>query len=85
VILLEAELKYGKKWVEIKKKLEGRSENSIKNRYNILYKGYLDKNKMSTIEDVNEALEALTKDKGDDNGWARILIEEKKRKCSIRM
>jgi hypothetical protein len=83
VILLEAELKYGKKWVEIKKKLKGRSENSIKNRYNTLYKKYLDKNKIPNVEDVNEALQAVTKDKVDGREWVRTLIEQKKSKCIV--
>lgn len=84
MVLLESELKYGKRWVEIKKKLKGRSENSIKNRYNTLYKRYLDENKTIAGGDVNDALEAAIKeDKSDEKEWIRILLEQKKNRCII--
>eukprot|EP00826_Nyctotherus_ovalis_P059973 TRINITY_DN8386_c0_g4_i1.p1 TRINITY_DN8386_c0_g4~~TRINITY_DN8386_c0_g4_i1.p1 ORF type:complete len:211 (+),score=48.26 TRINITY_DN8386_c0_g4_i1:514-1146(+) len=80
VILLEEALEHGNRWVEIRKKLKGRSENSIKNRYNTLYKRYLDKHKMATIADINEALEAATKEKGDERAWIKVLLEQMRNK-----
>lgn len=78
--LLKEALEHGNRWVEIRKKLKGRSENSIKNRYNTLYKRHLDKRKMATVADVNEALEAAIKEKGDDRAWIRVLLEQRKNK-----
>eukprot|EP00826_Nyctotherus_ovalis_P006490 TRINITY_DN1154_c0_g1_i30.p1 TRINITY_DN1154_c0_g1~~TRINITY_DN1154_c0_g1_i30.p1 ORF type:complete len:331 (+),score=74.69 TRINITY_DN1154_c0_g1_i30:479-1471(+) len=80
IILLEGKLDYGNKWVELRKKLKGRSENSIKNRYNTLYKHYFNKNKVVTVDNVNGALEAAIKEKTDDREWIKILLEQKKNK-----
>lgn len=79
-MLLEGQLDCGNRWVELRKKLKGRSENAIKNRYNTLYKRYLNQNRAVTIDSVNGALEAAIKEKSDDREWIRILLEQKKNK-----
>jgi hypothetical protein len=38
IIILEKRLKIGNKWSEIVKELQGRTENNVKNRFNMLYK-----------------------------------------------
>lgn len=80
IILLHAQLDCGNKWVEIAKRLKGRGENSIKNRYNTLHKKYLDENRTVTIENINTALEAMTKNKYEDSNWINKLLEQKQKK-----
>lgn len=79
IILLQAQLDYGNKWVEIMKKLKGRSENSIKNRYNTLYKKFLDENELIAVADVNCALEAVMKEKNEARNWIKKALEQKRR------
>ncbi len=81
--MLESQLDCGNKWSEIAKRLKGRSENSVKNRYNMLYKKYKDENKVVHLDDVMGALETVTDGKKDDKEWIKKLIEEKKKKCMI--
>ena len=38
LIILEKRLNIGNKWSEIIKDMEGRTENNVKNRYNMMYK-----------------------------------------------
>jgi hypothetical protein len=42
IIILEKRLKIGNKWSEIVKELQGRTENNVKNRFNMLYKSMKD-------------------------------------------
>ncbi len=76
MVLLEAHIKAGNKWKDIAKFLPGRSENSIKNRYNTLSKRYRDRTSKTTLGDVNQALQAVTGAKKDDSAWAEKLIRE---------
>ena len=38
LIILEKRLKIGNKWSEIIKEMQGRTENNVKNRFNMMYK-----------------------------------------------
>ena len=38
LIILEKRLNIGNKWSEIIKDMEGRTENNVKNRFNMMYK-----------------------------------------------
>jgi len=42
IIILEKRLKIGNKWSEIVKELQGRTENNVKNRFNMLFKSMKD-------------------------------------------
>lgn len=78
VKLLETQLECGNRWSEIAKRLPGRSENAVKNRFNILYKKYREDVKYT--EDVQEALNSVSVVKANETDWIRKLIEEKKKK-----
>jgi hypothetical protein len=43
---LEKRLKIGNKWSEIIKEMPGRTENNVKNRFNMMYKTVKDKHLM---------------------------------------
>lgn len=77
IILLQAQLDFGNKWNQISMKLSGRSENSVKNRFNILYKKYGIKHKTLDARDVSEALNAVNEEKKADTDWIHKLIEDK--------
>eukprot|EP01022_Parablepharisma_sp_SALTPOND_P008452 TRINITY_DN136044_c1_g1_i1.p1 TRINITY_DN136044_c1_g1~~TRINITY_DN136044_c1_g1_i1.p1 ORF type:complete len:380 (-),score=22.89 TRINITY_DN136044_c1_g1_i1:272-1411(-) len=79
IILLKAHLKDKNKWREIAKRLKGRSENAVKNRFNILYKKYRDVGDAQKVDDVAQALEAVTKEKNEDNEWVYRTISEKEK------
>jgi myb proto-oncogene protein len=38
ILLLETRLSLGNKWSEIRKRLPGRTENNVKNRFNMMFK-----------------------------------------------
>jgi hypothetical protein len=38
ILLLETRLSLGNKWSEIRKRLPGRTENNVKNRFNLMFK-----------------------------------------------
>jgi len=38
ILLLETRLSLGNKWSKIRKRLPGRTENNVKNRFNIMFK-----------------------------------------------
>jgi hypothetical protein len=78
--LLRAQLEFGNKWSEIAKKLQGRGENSVKNRYNMLHKKYRDEIKMSYTRDMDHALQAMNGKQADDNEWVVSVLEEKRKK-----
>jgi len=82
-LLLQAQLEFGNKWSEISKQLKGRSENAVKNRFNMLYKKYKDENKTAHESDVTGALEAVSEGKKEDREWILKTIEEKKKNKSI--
>ncbi len=79
-ILLEAQLMFGNKWSEIAKKLPGRCENSVKNRFNMLYKKYGVDQKTSGILDVTEAFHVVNEEKKMETEWIHRLIREKRSK-----
>ena len=69
--------KHGHKWSEISKKLPGRCENSVKNRFNMLYKKHgMDKNGAAQSS-VGDALNAVNEERKDNNEWIQKLIAEK--------
>lgn len=70
-------MKYGNKWSEIAKELQGRSENMVKNRFNMLYKKHREDTKKSAMQDVTEALQAVSEIKAADKEWIIKLITEK--------
>ena len=80
VILLDAHVKHGNKWKEITRLLQGRSENAVKNRYNILYKKHRDEMPQSKLNNVSLALQAVSEVKKDDTEWIQRIIAEKKEK-----
>ena len=81
--MLQAQLDSGNKWSEIAKQLKGRSENAVKNRYNMIYKKYRDENKVTNVSDVSGALEAVADGKKDDKEWITKMIEDKKKKSIV--
>lgn len=78
VILLKEFLSKGKKWSDIAKRLPGRTENSVKNRWVSLLKKY--KSNMA-LEELKQAEEF-----SDEEAWnlviAKTLIELKERDLS---
>lgn len=82
VQLLQAQQECGNKWSEIAKRLEGRCENSVKNRYNMLYKKYGVDLKKTGVADVSSALHAVSEGKKGNSDWAQRLVEEKKKKIA---
>lgn len=58
--------------------IPGRSENAVKNRYNILYKKY--RGDISYTDNVSEALTTAAKEKSENNDWIKEVILEKKAK-----
>jgi len=69
---------YGNKWKDIAKMLKGRSENAVKNRFNILYKKFRGIPENLQVQDVEHALQAVTEEKKDDKEWVDKAIAEKK-------
>ena len=76
---MKAQLSCGNKWSEIAKELQGRSENMVKNRFNMLYKKHREDSKKSVMQDVSEALQAVSEIKVADTEWITRLISEKQR------
>lgn len=79
IILLQAQLDNGNKWSEIVKQLKGRSENSVKNRYNILRKKCMDSKNESSGINVSDALKSMN-EKTNEKEHIFKLLEEKKAK-----
>jgi hypothetical protein len=75
---LQAKIKYGNKWSEISRQMNGRTEIMLKNRFNYLYKNYKDFNRKLLKESLNEALKEGLHTVSDDNKWICNLINEKK-------
>ena len=53
--LLKLQQKYGNRWSDISKKLEGRNENSVKNRWKSLCKKSVKKKSHDTMSERNES------------------------------
>ena len=75
--LLNAYLKHGNKWREIAKLLPGRGENSVKNRFNILFKKYKSIPDDKKQDDVTHALEAVSHSTTKDTEWINKAIKDK--------
>ena len=80
---MEGQLEFGNKWNKIAAKLPGRCENSVKNRYNILYKKNGIFHKAKGAKDINQALNGVNEIKKNDNDWITKLIKEKRRLLCI--
>jgi len=78
VILLQGKLDVGNKWSSIAKKLPGRCENAVKNRYALLYKKYNESHKTDGIKDITLALDVVNKDqKIESDDWIKKAIADK--------
>lgn len=52
----------------------------VKNRFNTLYKKIKDESKGHSMQDVSEALQAVSEIKKDDSEWITKLIKIKEQK-----
>ena len=75
---MDAYLKHKNKWSEIAKIVLGRSENAVKNRFNILLKKYKQGAAAGKITELGMALQAIADTEKDDVEWIHKLIELKK-------
>ena len=78
--MLEAQKKYGNKWSDIAKLLNGRPENSVKNRFNCLCKKEKEEliKKSTANGNLNDALQKAVNNEGEDRNWLDLLINKKK-------
>ena len=77
VVLLKTELELGRRWSEIARRLKGRSENAVKNRFNALYKKYHDRSGKLALQDVSQALKTVGEQPSQNTDWALQLIAQK--------
>jgi hypothetical protein len=70
-------MKNRNKWSEIAKFLSGRSENAVKNRFNILLKRYKQEAAAGKVTELDKALQAITEPIKDDLEWIRNLIQKR--------
>ena len=58
ILLLETRLSLGNKWSEIRKRLPGRTENNVKNRFNLMFKivkeEYIKNNRHKSVLDIEK-------------------------------
>ncbi len=58
ILLLETRLSLGNKWSEIRKRLPGRTENNVKNRFNMMFKlvkeEYIKNNRHQSIFEIEK-------------------------------
>jgi hypothetical protein len=82
IFLLETRLKIGNKWAEIVKQMAGRTENNIKNRFNMLLKTMKDEAirqmEHKNIHEVNKTVDF------NENELITQLIERKKQEFKIK-
>lgn len=75
-------MKYQNKWSEISKFIKGRSENAVKNRFNILMKRHKQSDTLEKIVGLDRALEAINESQKDELAWIYKLIDELKKENS---
>jgi hypothetical protein len=75
--MLRAQLELGNHWNEIAKRLRGRGENAVKNRFHILLKKYRDETCAVPNASLDAALHAVTDKDKDDKAWVHAVIQEK--------
>ena len=76
---------YGNKWSEISKILSGRTENSVKNRFNCLLKKEKEEMMGKNVNGTNldDALSNAIKNENDDSQWVDSIISKKKLELSM--
>ncbi len=79
IVLLSAFLEHRNKWSDIGRLLNGRSENAVKNRFNILMKRHKQDGRTGQPTELGKALQAISTSIQDDVCWIVPLIEAKKR------
>lgn len=86
VLILEKRLSIGNKWSEIIKEMPGRTENNVKNRFNMMYKNIKDefiknRNHQSVFAMQETCVQdaSQVEDQLDEEKLIRQLIEKKKR------
>ncbi len=78
VILLKEYLRNRNKWSEIARSLSGRSENAVKNRFNILLKKYKQEDAAGRVTELDKALLSIASvPTRDDLHWVQKVIELK--------
>jgi transcription factor MYB, plant len=80
IFLLEKRLEIGNKWAEIIKSMTGRTENNIKNRFNMLLKNMKDEAlRKLEYQNIKEASKRGVKPEDlDENALIEELIRRKK-------
>lgn len=80
---MEKRIKIGNKWAEIIKQMPGRTENNVKNRYNMMYKNIknelLKNRNHDNIHDIEGAAKEIDDDILDENELIKQLIDRKKK------
>ena len=86
ILILEKRLSIGNKWSEIIKEMPGRTENNVKNRFNMMYKNIKDefiknRNHQSVFAMQETCVQdaSQVEDQLDEEKLIRQLIEKKKR------
>ena len=86
ILILEKRLSIGNKWSEIIKEMPGRTENNVKNRFNMMYKSIKDdfiKNRnhqsVFVLDEKCNDVSALEEDQIDEEELIKKLIEKKKK------
>jgi hypothetical protein len=69
-LILTIFLELGKKWTDISKQLTGRTETSVKNRFNCLIKKERDAHKSELTCGIDQALDNINKQKETDEFYA---------------
>ena len=84
--MLEAQQKFGNKWSEISKIIVGRTENSVKNRFNCLLKKEKEEQigKDLNSKSISDAIICAVKEDEDEVQWVQSILKKKTNELALK-